>query len=782
MRRLAAALLPAAAAAGIAAGPGADVAVHLDEAGSYSVSVGGAAVLQGAPVAVHIGGQWWKAGANSSAANLTWKAFSYDHGTDPVLGEFYGTTVRWDAGGTPFSTRARNYEAGFAVLEALYPLGAQGTGSDPWNQHNGVVAEFPAFPHSGIALPHVLSWSGAFATPRDDFTLGPAGGPTVLFDQASGPNATVLIVSPLDWFKAASEAGATHDGTPAFVPGTSATFPSLPKEFVHRFVLYGGRGAGVTQRVSEWGALMRRLYATRRVADVTLERLSYQTDNGAQLCFCFSDCSRKLLEVKAALDRQGVPLGSISYQGAWWDNKYIHTKQAAYWCVSDFENNATKYPMDTGAFQRAVGVPLQLYAPYWCADTPYAVVNGGPFNMVSSNSSLPGCGPSFFRNAAPDQALLFYRWFFGKYARRYGMVSFEPDFLQENYQCTPAFIHNVSAAPAWQSGMAQAAAEAGLAMQWCMATPTDALEALKYPAVTNFRASSDYYYGRSWDIGTSSLLLWALGLAPSKDTFWTTDNGGLGPQMGGCDKKQGCPPDHSTPAAELHAMLAVMSTGPVGFSDAANWTDASLLRRLTNANGSLLQPSKPLTTIDVGLAPATRPQGYVLGTYSGGSAGEVWGWYVVSHQLMAPYPLRADDLWPPAAGCKGFAVRRWDGPPCANRSADCAAVAAAGAGLAELPPARGDPFAPTLTLVAPVCPNGWALLGELAKYASLSTKRFQQRRCTDTGVAFTVLGAPEEVVQVTLVATAARAAGGGTSALVLPLLLPASGVLHVAAP
>ena len=38
--------------------------------------------------------------------------------------------------------------------------------------------------------------------------------------------------------------------------------------------------------------------------------------------------------------------------------------------------------------------------------------------------------------------------------------------------------------------------------------------------------------------------------------------------------------------------------GPVGFSDAIGQTNASLIRRTCNANGTLLKPSKPLTTID----------------------------------------------------------------------------------------------------------------------------------------------------------------------------------------
>lgn len=35
----------------------------------------------------------------------------------------------------------------------------------------------------------------------------------------------------------------------------------------------------------------------------------------------------------------------------------------------------------------------------------------------------------------------------------------------------------------------------------CYATPYTMLWTLSAPAVTNFRASTDFYYGYSWDIG-----------------------------------------------------------------------------------------------------------------------------------------------------------------------------------------------------------------------------------------------------------------------------------------
>ena len=65
----------------------------------------------------------------------------------------------------------------------------------------------------------------------------------------------------------------------------------------------------------------------------------------------------------------------------------------------------------------------------------------------------------------------------------------------------------------WLDGLAEAAAGLGVAVQICTATGYDAMEALRYPAVTNVRASMDY---RDWPnhyVGSGSLLAWAL--APS---------------------------------------------------------------------------------------------------------------------------------------------------------------------------------------------------------------------------------------------------------------------------
>jgi hypothetical protein len=99
-------------------------------------------------------------------------------------------------------------------------------------------------------------------------------------------------------------------------------------------------------------------------------------------------------------------------------------------------------------------------------------------------------------------------------------------------------------------------------------------------------------------------------------------------------------------------VLAVMSMGPVGISDAIGYTDASLAQRMIAADGTLLKPSKALTSIDSLLAGA-GPEGEVYGTYCGGG-GAVHAHTFVSFQLKAlpatvPSPAaQTPPDWPPS--------------------------------------------------------------------------------------------------------------------------------------
>ena len=138
------------------------------------------------------------------------------------------------------------------------------------------------------------------------------------------------------------------------------------------------------------------------------------------------------------------------------------------------------------------------------------------------------------------------------------------------------------------------------------------------------------------------------GSAPSKDTLWTSDNGKF--------SVPGCPwtPDHETPAAELHVVIALMTTGPVGISDLIGMTNATLAKRMITEDGTLLKPSKPITTVDSFFSSAvpdivgedslwdsnavrsgarTPPPGNVYTTYTGEQLSAPTAWYFVSFKM-----------------------------------------------------------------------------------------------------------------------------------------------------
>lgn len=60
-------------------------------------------------------------------------------------------------------------------------------------------------------------------------------------------------------------------------------------------------------------------------------------------------------------------------------------------------------------------------------------------------------------------------------------------------------------------------------------------------------------------------------------------------------------------------------------------------------------------------------------------------------------------------------------------------------------------LSPVLTTLVPRCTSGWALLGEVEKFAALAERRFPSIACTPTGLDITVAGSGHEKVEVVLV-------------------------------
>lgn len=222
----------------------------------------------------------------------------------------------------------------------------------------------------------------------------------------------------------------------------------------------------------------------------------------------------------------------------------------------------------------------------------------------------------------------------------------------------------------------------------------------------------------------------------------------------------GCPwtADHEAPAAELHLVLALMSSGPVGISDSIGHTNITLAKRAIRSDGVLLKPMKAITAVDSTFL--KKPASHYL--YSTFGLGPSWI-YVSFFSEENAVSVTKRDFWPKLdPGSDSLVYRHFHSSSACVHNKDAATsscvaglVSRSGLGNSDLMipmGSQGDhsPYAPAITYVWQNCVESkWFLLGELSKYVPLSPARFQSLSCTATGISTKVLGEPGEVVELT---------------------------------
>ena len=93
---------------------------------------------------------------------------------------------------------------------------------------------------------------------------------------------------------------------------------------------------------------------------------------------------------------------------------------------------------------------------------------------------------------------------------------------------------------------------------YCAAQPRQMLQSVEIDNVVSIRASGDYEpSNKNWHTGLSNIWTYALGLAPFKDTFWTSKVENGNPAY----------PNMTENYPELEAVVATLSTGIVAISD-----------------------------------------------------------------------------------------------------------------------------------------------------------------------------------------------------------------------
>uniref|UniRef100_K1QR96 Uncharacterized protein n=1 Tax=Magallana gigas TaxID=29159 RepID=K1QR96_MAGGI len=378
---------------------------------------------------------------------------------------------------------------------------------------------------------------GVFDSNTPKMTDGIKGGPLAVFDS----DGNTVLISPSDNFMAISM---WHDQSPG---GT---------------VNWGVMGGAF----SEYGRFLELLYKTKerrkhyQSQDVSLSYLGYWTDNGAYYYYhteANADGTNKtfqntLIDVQTYSESVNLPYGYMQID-SWWYYK-------------GFQNSVKTWEARQDIFPNGIRG----------RDTTYAKQNNGNFTfVVEPILALPddeSFWPTLFRNS-----------------KSWGLSVYEQDWLDIQTLGLAALQTDLFLGERWMRSMGEAAEQLNLTIQLCMSLPRHALMSYTLPAITQARVSQDYHLEpEQWRIGMSSILASALNLAPSKDTFWTTE------------KQPGNPlyPDTREPYPLLEALVATLSTGPVGPGDKINDTDVLLMMMSCDGNGRLLKPSHPATAID----------------------------------------------------------------------------------------------------------------------------------------------------------------------------------------
>lgn len=465
-----------------------------------------------------------------------------------------------------------------------------------------------------------------------------------------------------------------------------------------------------------------------------------------------------------------LPVSAVMLDAYWMPNVRPNAN-----CKLNDSAWAVPLPSGLKSLSSRMGLPLILYNGPQCGNTSYAaqwpLEMGMPYDAQWAQGQLS--------QIAAGASLAFYSQLFAA-LKGQGMATFTQDFMDFHSWNFPAWVRNETGNSAWMQGQADAALAAGVPIQYCMALPSDILQSVAFGAVTNARASGDYFAGSPYSarIAESSLLLSALGLRASKDNFWSSSHA--------TDRGQ-------EPSPHFQAAAALLGGGPVGFSDALFLADPAALWPTMMLNGTLLQASRPATITDMvgwGNAGSVRSAHCDLGVGAGSPRAYALlqdfefnpkFFCNATSACSVPAQLAVRDLWPPPSTSAGLLAWPYNSSACAAAGGPARACAFAVAAAPAYAPPQGLVFAPlppdrtpwAAYTVAPVLGNNFTLLGELGKLVALSPARVRalgvpQGAPGAPGLAVTLAGAPGEVVRL---AYARPAPGGG----------PLSGDIAVAA-
>lgn len=508
------------------------------------------------------------------------------------LGAYAGFTIGWSGLPLPVRTHVRAYvDLPLVVFRLEAAEAIAGLGSGAFEAPTVAWPTFiPALRDAGGVPPGTTSYGHAyceFATPAtSDAACGtfqrpghrpPIVEPLLLI----APDGRTLLLGPLNAFH--DQIIAVPDGADRVAEGIRCGWhgdlATVPGGFATELALYACSSPRAV--LAEWAALLLERAETRRrgrYADDGVGKLSYWTDNGGVYYYrtdpdtSYSETLRAVVE---DLHSREVPIRSVQIDSWFYPQEIPRPVSPEGAPVVPPSGMLTWDARDdvfpeglTGLRAQLGNLPLTFHSRHFASTSPYFEHYAHWADGAYAHPSDPAMYDTLMASAA-----------------NWGAMTYEQDWLVEAFLAVRGLREAPGRAADWQVALDRAAGAHGLTLQWCMATPADFLQTVALRNVTSIRTSGDYRYvfdnGLNWVyfLHTNALAR-ALQLTPYKDVF-----------ISHADTEFG------EPYAEVEALIAALSSGPVGIGDKRGHTNREIVMRTCREDGVLIKPDVPLAAL-----------------------------------------------------------------------------------------------------------------------------------------------------------------------------------------
>ncbi len=429
----------------------------------------------------------------------------------------------------------------------------------------------------------------------------------------------------------------------ALVWGWHGDLDRAPAGFATELGVYDG--TSVEQVLDVWRIDLAPI-ADRRADDPLLTHLSYWTDNGAAYWYRTErdrTIAESVTDTIDSLREAGVGVRSVELDSWFYPHATLRPIHEVGYPVHVPPTGAMEWRPRPDAFppaddphdardpierlaDRLDRPPLVLHARHIDPQSPH-VADGrasGEEWWVDEHVAHPA-NPTWFR-----------RWFDD--ARRWGATVIEQDWMVVIWFGVRAMRSEPGRAAAWQRALDEHATASDVNLLWCMATPADLVLAAHLDRVIAVRTCDDYRYADdpaalwTWFLAVNRLTN-ALGLTAFKDCFFTNP-----------DVSPDADPIDGDPHAELEALLAALSGGPVGLGDRLGRTNAEIVARTCDDDGRLRRLDRAISLTDDGMfGGPLRGDGLAWATTTATAQDGVWT-YVVAINTAADRVQVSDRL------------------------------------------------------------------------------------------------------------------------------------------